>query len=70
MCGGSFSAFNGKNNKSMNKCLCVTASHDVVTVCKTSVSLGQVACLPTECRCNAGQSVFRKECVRKIFELE
>lgn len=70
MCGGSFSAFNGKTNKTMNKYLYVTASHGVVTVCKILVSLGQLVSLPTECRCNAGHSVFRKECIRKIFELE
>lgn len=54
---------------SMNRCLCVTASHNVVTVCKISVSLGLVSLL-MDCRCNAGQAVFRKERIRKIFELE
>lgn len=50
--GGSSSAFNVKNNKSINKCLRMTASCGAGAVCKNSVSLGQLVSLPGECRCN------------------
>lgn len=53
----------------INKCLCVM-HHMVWSVCKNWVPTGQLVSPPAECRCNPGQSVFRKECVRKIFGLE
>lgn len=71
MCDGSFSAFHGKNNININKCLCVTASHDWSQFVKfqfpwdnLSLFLWNVGAI------QSGKSVFRKECIRKIFELQ